>query len=96
MDEKTFLRKWGEAGRALRCDVGDVRAKVWEGIARAQADSADAEQDFLPATEVLLKLDVAAVAVIGVGMGALYALLTDFGATVFWNQSFQSLVHTYL
>lgn len=97
MDEKTFLRKWGEAGRALRCDIGDVRARVWEGIARELSDeAADMEQNFLPASEVLFKLDVAAVAIIGVGTGILYALVAEFNIAVFWSQRFHSLMNTYL
>lgn len=96
MDENEFLGKWISESRNLRCAVGDVRAKVWERIAKAEnAPFGPPSETSALSTATMFKLDVAAGVVIAAGSGALYFLLNEFSNAVFWNASLQALAGNY-
>lgn len=89
MDEKIYLRNLAAASRELHCEIGDIRGKVWGRIAKC-----DGKGDSLP-FGVLFKLDLAAAAIIVIGAGILYSLLSDFNNAVFWHGPLHSLVNSY-
>lgn len=96
MDENEFLGKWISESRNLHCDVGDVRARVWEKIAEAEGRSAGLSEEMSAVSAAtLFKLDIAAATVIAMGSGAIYFLLSEFSNTVFRMASLQVLAGAY-
>lgn len=89
MDEMQFLEKLADASRRVSADIGDIRPKVWAGIAAEETGTYPILS--LADARWMLRIDVAAAAAIVAGAAILYHSLSALMADMTVNGGMYAL-----